>query len=218
VPTLEALLERHTVAAVVTQPDKPAGRGRTSRRRPSRSARWPRAFRCSSRRDCGMRGGRSGCRGWRGCRRRGRPSARSCPRPCSTSRVGGSINVHASILPRYRGARPSRGPSSAAETETGITTFQMDPGMDRATCSLPSPLPSAPTSAGELSARLSRIGRERDDPHAGGAGFADAAPPGPLAGHHGSTPQEGRRLLRFAEPARDLVNRVRAAIRGRAPP
>ena len=32
----------------------------TSRRRPSRSARWPRAFRCSSRRDCGMRGGRSG--------------------------------------------------------------------------------------------------------------------------------------------------------------
>ena len=42
----------------------------------------------------------------------------------------GSINVHASLLPRYRGAAPIAWAIMRGETETGITTFQMDPGMD----------------------------------------------------------------------------------------
>src|SRR5439155_509684 len=42
----------------------------------------------------------------------------------------GSINVHASLLPRYRGAAPIQWAIIRGETVTGVTTFQMDEGMD----------------------------------------------------------------------------------------
>src|SRR5207237_1725602 len=73
----------------------------------------------------------------------------------------GSINVHASILPRYRGAAPIAWAIMRGETETGITTFQMDPGMDSGDVLL-----TARTSIGhdetarELAERLSRLGAD----------------------------------------------------------
>jgi len=42
----------------------------------------------------------------------------------------GSLNVHGSLLPRYRGAAPIQWAIIRGETVTGITTFQMDEGMD----------------------------------------------------------------------------------------
>jgi methionyl-tRNA formyltransferase len=71
----------------------------------------------------------------------------------------GSINVHASVLPRYRGAAPIAWAIIRGETETGITTFQMDPGMDTGDVLLSEPTAIGPDeTAGELSARLSVIG------------------------------------------------------------
>ncbi len=71
----------------------------------------------------------------------------------------GSINVHASLLPRYRGAAPIAWAIIRGETETGITTFQMDPGMDTGDMLLQEATPiGADETAGELGARLAQLG------------------------------------------------------------
>jgi len=73
----------------------------------------------------------------------------------------GSINIHASLLPRYRGAAPIQWAIIRGETETGITTFQMDPGMDTGPTLAHSPMRIDPEeTAGELSTRLSVRGAE----------------------------------------------------------
>src|SRR5206468_222216 len=71
----------------------------------------------------------------------------------------GSINVHASLLPRYRGAAPIAWAIMRGETETGITTMQMDEGMDSGAMLLRAPTPiGADETAGELSERLAALG------------------------------------------------------------
>ena len=73
----------------------------------------------------------------------------------------GSINVHASLLPRYRGAAPIAWAIIRGERETGITTFQMDPGMDTGPLLLQRPTPIGPDeTAGELAERLAALGAE----------------------------------------------------------
>jgi methionyl-tRNA formyltransferase len=71
----------------------------------------------------------------------------------------GSINVHASLLPKYRGAAPVAWALIRGETETGITTFQMDEGMDTGPILFAERTPIRPgETAGELALRLSEIG------------------------------------------------------------
>jgi methionyl-tRNA formyltransferase len=122
----------------------------------------------------------------------------------------GSINVHGSVLPRYRGAAPIAWAIIRGETETGITTFQMDPGMDTGDMLLRETTAIGPEeTAGELSERLAGIGarlllRTLKE--------IDSLP---------RIPQDGAQVtmaprlkkedgwLRPSEPARDLVNRIR---------
>jgi methionyl-tRNA formyltransferase len=81
------------------------------------------------------------------------------PRAVLETPARGSINVHASVLPRYRGAAPIAWAIIRGETETGITTFQMDPGMDTGDILLTEATPIGPEeTAGELAARLAEIG------------------------------------------------------------
>jgi methionyl-tRNA formyltransferase len=122
----------------------------------------------------------------------------------------GSINVHASILPRYRGAAPIAWAIIRGETESGITTFQMDPGMDTGAMLLREPTAIGPDeTAGELSARLAGIGArlllrtlEEIDTLARIPQDAAQATLAPRL-----KKEDG--WLRPAEPARDLVNRIR---------
>jgi methionyl-tRNA formyltransferase len=73
----------------------------------------------------------------------------------------GSINIHASLLPKYRGAAPIQWAIIRGETETGITTFAMDPGMDTGDVLLVRSTPiGADETAGELAERLARLGAE----------------------------------------------------------
>ena len=73
----------------------------------------------------------------------------------------GSINIHASLLPKYRGAAPIQWALIRGETVTGITTFQMDAGMDTGAMLLRAETPIGPEeTAGELSERLARLGAE----------------------------------------------------------
>ncbi len=70
----------------------------------------------------------------------------------------GCVNGHASLLPRWRGAAPIERAVLAGDTETGITVMQMDEGLDTGPVLLVSPTPIGPEeSAGELRSRLALI-------------------------------------------------------------
>ncbi len=71
----------------------------------------------------------------------------------------GIINVHGSLLPKYRGAAPIQWALINGETETGITIMQMDAGIDTGDILLQEKLPIKPEdSAGTLSAKLAELG------------------------------------------------------------
>jgi methionyl-tRNA formyltransferase len=71
----------------------------------------------------------------------------------------GCVNVHGSLLPKYRGAAPIQWAVINGETETGITTMLMDPGMDTGPMLLREAIPILPTeTAGDLAARLAPLG------------------------------------------------------------
>ena len=73
----------------------------------------------------------------------------------------GCINVHASLLPKYRGAAPINKAIIDGATETGITTMDMDVGLDTGDMLVKMTLPiGAEETAGELHDRLAVLGRE----------------------------------------------------------
>src|SRR5580765_4813401 len=68
----------------------------------------------------------------------GRPKAASAPSGGSEPRAAGSVgaqrfgclNIHASLLPRWRGAAPIHRAIEAGDAQTGVTLMQMDAGLD----------------------------------------------------------------------------------------
>ena len=73
----------------------------------------------------------------------------------------GCINVHASLLPKYRGAAPINKAIIDGETETGITTMYMDVGLDTGDMLVKKTLSIGPEeTTGELHDRLASLGRE----------------------------------------------------------
>ena len=73
----------------------------------------------------------------------------------------GCINLHASLLPRWRGAAPIQRAILAGDTETGITLMQMDAGLDTGAMLSRHPLTiGAEETAGELHDRLATLGAE----------------------------------------------------------
>ena len=73
----------------------------------------------------------------------------------------GSVNLHASILPKYRGAAPINWAIINGETETGVSTFYLKPKVDSGDILLQRKFPIAPeTTYGELYDQLSRLGAE----------------------------------------------------------
>ncbi len=71
----------------------------------------------------------------------------------------GAWNVHASLLPKYRGAAPIERSIMAGEPESGITIIRMDEGLDTGPMALQRSLPIPPDmTGGELSELLARLG------------------------------------------------------------
>src|SRR2546428_12559398 len=94
----------------------------------------------------------------------------------------GCVNVHGSLLPKYRGAAPIQWAIINGQTETGITTMLMDAGMDTGPVLLLETVPILPMeTAGELAAPLSPLGRgpARQDNTGPQQGRPTPAPPPP---------------------------------------
>jgi methionyl-tRNA formyltransferase len=71
----------------------------------------------------------------------------------------GNINLHGSLLPKYRGAAPIQWAVASGETETGVTTMRLDAGLDTGDVLLESRLAISPdTTAAELYPQLANIG------------------------------------------------------------
>ena len=80
------------------------------------------------------------------------------PATLATTRLGG-INLHGSLLPKYRGAAPVQWAILRGETETGNTVIQMTPGLDAGPCLAQQRTPIDPDAdAATLEARLSVLG------------------------------------------------------------
>ena len=209
--TLEALLAHHEVVTVVTQPDRPAGRGQKTGappvKRRAEEAGVP-VLQPARLRDPGWPERLAACR----------PDVavvvafgQILTRAVLDVPARGSINVHASLLPRYRGAAPIAWAIARGESVTGVTTFQMDPGMDTGPMLLRESTPIGPDeTAGELAARLSEIGARvllRT------LGELDALTP--MAQDDAAATMAPRLRkedgwLRWSESARSLADRVRA--------
>jgi methionyl-tRNA formyltransferase len=73
----------------------------------------------------------------------------------------GNINLHASLLPKYRGAAPIQWAIAKGETVTGVTTMRIDAGLDTGDILLQKEVPIAPDDTAEtLAPRLAAIGAD----------------------------------------------------------
>ena len=209
-PTLDALLAHHQVVAVVTQPDRPAGRGQRAAAPPVkrraeaaglpvvqpnrlRDPEWPaRLAQFDAEIAVVVAFGQI------------------LPKAVLDVPRRGSINVHASLLPRYRGAAPIAWAIIHGETETGITTFQMDPGMDTGDMLLQESMAvGADETAGELSVRMADLGARV---LLGTLDRLDTITPAPQDHARATAAPRIKKengWLRLTEPARALVDRVR---------
>jgi len=130
VPSFEALAERYPIVSVITQPDRRSGRGRRLQPPPVKEAAlrlqlpvWqPRTLR-SPTAAAHLRELAPDIAVVAAYGHILRPEVLTIP-------ARGCINVHASLLPQYRGAEPVAAAILAGEKETGITIMLMDEGMD----------------------------------------------------------------------------------------
>jgi methionyl-tRNA formyltransferase len=159
VPTLMALHEAgHEIAAAYTQPPRPAGRGKQLQVSPVQAAaealdievRHPETLRDLE------------------------PQADflalepdvavvaayglMLPQPILAGPVHGCLNVHASLLPRWRGAAPIQRAILAGDHVTGVTIMQMERGLDTGPMLASARVPIEDKTSGELHAELAEIG------------------------------------------------------------
>jgi methionyl-tRNA formyltransferase len=159
VPALEALAARHEVVCVLTRPPKPGGRGQ--RPRPSPVAARAEALGLPVRTPASLRG----------------PEAAAelaalgaelavvvaygliLPQAVLDAFPRGCLNIHASLLPRWRGAAPIQRALIAGDPETGVSIMAMEAGLDTGPVLIAEAVPIGPEdTAGTLHGRLAALG------------------------------------------------------------
>ena len=162
VPALEMLANStHQLVAVYTQPDRPAGRGR--KLQPSPVKLCAERYQLPLEQPQSLRDEASSQR-----LKDYQPDLMVVaayglllPRVVLEAPVLGCVNIHASLLPRWRGAAPIQRAILAGDSETGITLMQMDAGLDTGMMLAKSSIPiSEQNSAAEVHDQLSLMGAE----------------------------------------------------------
>jgi methionyl-tRNA formyltransferase len=159
VPALDALeAAGHALVAVVAQPDRPAGRGQELR--PPATKAWGAARGIPVLQPVKVRDGALAAD-----LRALSPDLLvvvAYGRILGEDLLGlapeGALNVHASLLPRYRGAAPIQWAIAEGEQETGVTVMQMDAGLDTGDVLLQRTLAIGDDDAEALSPRLAALG------------------------------------------------------------
>ena len=212
-PSLRALAAEYQVVGVVTQPDRAAGRGHTLKQPPVKTLALELGLPIMQPEKLRAPEAAQQLRDWSpdlivvaAYGQILKPDILNLPRH-------GCLNVHASLLPRWRGAAPINAAILAGDEETGVTIMQMDTGLDTGAMLAKKLLRiSADLTAGALTQTLSTLG----------ADLLRESLPDILAGKLIPMPQDnslatyapqlkkedGR--LDFARPAAELERRVRA--------
>ncbi len=213
-PSLRAAAERNEVVAVYTQPDRPAGRGRGLTASPVKReaiARGIPVLQPESLKGELMQD----------VLRQLAPDLMVVvayglilPRKVLAIPRFGCWNVHASLLPRWRGAAPIQRAIEAGDTETGVCLMQMEAGLDTGPVLLSQSTPiHAEETGGQLHDRLAELGAQVLGDGLGllRAGMSPAPRPQPEAGvtyAHKLEKEEAR--LDWSQSADLLARKVRA--------
>ena len=161
VPALDAVAARHEIACVYTQPPRPAGRGQKDRPSPVQAR--AEALGLPVRHPASLRGGEA----------QADFAALKAdvavvvayglilPQPVLDAPAQGCLNIHASLLPRWRGAAPIHRAVMAGDAETGVSIMRMEAGLDTGPVLLTRRTPIGPQeTTGDLHDRLAAIGAE----------------------------------------------------------
>jgi len=131
IPSLEALLDAgHDVAAVVTQPDREKGRGRSLAPPPLKPVAAARGLKILQPRRVREAESVAALRALAPDVQVVVAYGQILPRSVIDIAARGTVNVHASLLPLYRGAAPVQWAIVNGEAETGVTTMLIDEGLD----------------------------------------------------------------------------------------
>jgi methionyl-tRNA formyltransferase len=160
VPSLDALIAAgHDVVCAYSQPPRKAGRGQKEKPSPVHAAataqsipvRTPTSLRDAEAQDAfAALGADAAVVAAYGL---------ILPQPVLEAPRLGCLNVHASLLPRWRGAAPIQRAILAGDRRTGVTIMQMDEGLDTGPMLLQSAIPiGRATTAGELHDQLAALG------------------------------------------------------------
>ncbi len=129
-PALRALTTHHQVVGVLTRPDRPQGRGRKLTDGPVKAAALAAHLPLAQPRSLKDEAGRAPLAAWN-------PDvlvvvAYGLILPLEILRLPrfGCVNIHASLLPRWRGAAPIQRAILAGDPESGVSIMQMDSGLD----------------------------------------------------------------------------------------
>ena len=163
VPTLQALLDDaagHSVRLVVTQPDRPSGRGMELSAPPVKQLAQKLGLEVTQPEKI------KNNLEFRARLEEIRPEAivvvgygRIIPQWMIDLPPLGNINLHGSLLPKYRGAAPVQWAIAMGETVTGVTTMRIDDGLDTGDILLQREMPIAPEdTAVTLAPRLAEMG------------------------------------------------------------
>lgn len=162
VPPLRALLDSaHEVVAVYSQPDRPAGRGRRLTASPVKEVAMEAGVPVYQPVNFRSEGDLAALRGLDADLMVVVAYGLLLPVPVLDAPRLGCINIHASILPRWRGAAPIQRAIQAGDQETGVTIMRMEEGLDTGPVFLIKRLRVGPEeTGGSLHGRLSHLGAE----------------------------------------------------------
>ncbi len=214
VPTLKVLLSsKHTVSAVFTQPDKPSGRGEKLSAPPVKlialeqriPVHQPEKLKTPE---------------WQSVFAELKVDAyvvvaygKILPQWLLDVPRLGAYNVHASLLPKYRGAAPIHWAIANGETKTGITTMKLDAGMDTGDMLLQHEITIEPEdTCASIHDRLAEIGAELMLKTLEGLekGTAKPIPQDPALATYAPMLKKSDGLLDWSQSAVSLHNRIRA--------
>jgi methionyl-tRNA formyltransferase len=162
VPSLRVLLDRgENVVCVVTQPDRPKGRGRKMMQPPVKKLAFQAAIPVLQPESVKEDDFLAELHIYNPDIIALTAYGKILPASIINLPTLGTINVHGSLLPKYRGAAPIQWALVNGETETGVTIMQMDKGMDTGDILLQETLPiNREDTAGSLAVKMAELGGE----------------------------------------------------------
>jgi methionyl-tRNA formyltransferase len=159
VPSLNALVETgHDVVAVYSQPPRPAGRGKGERKTAVHERAEQLGFEVRTPRT--LRNEEEQARFRALDAELGVVAAYGLilPKPILDAPARGCVNVHASLLPRWRGAAPIQRAILAGDDVSGVTIMQMDEGLDTGPILLKRELDLGSKNAGQVTEEMATLG------------------------------------------------------------